>query len=85
MKPGKYQVILRYACDKGRQGSDCVFATQSNTIKFVTQSKHRQWQPDVHDIGVIEIKEGDSLFRMKCSKMKADWIMDFYDVEFVEQ
>lgn len=82
MKPGKYRVTINYACDTNRQGSACVFASQSQNLPFTTKGKNKKWQLGSHVLGELDLKASDSRFRLKCNKLKADWCIDFDSVEF---
>lgn len=82
IKPGKYEVVLNYSCDKNRQGSAMTFTTLAGTKKFKTTSKAAKWSPSSHSMGVIDIKSNDHI-TLKCTKLKADWVLDFHDITFV--
>ena len=82
IKAGNYNVILNYACEIKRQGSDMSFSNGKQTIKFQTTSKHSKWTVDAHNIGKMSLKPGDKL-TLKCSKLKADWVLDFHNIQFV--
>jgi hypothetical protein len=57
------------------------FSSGGQNIGFHTESKAAEWTAAKHPIGKMRLKAGDKVV-LKCSELKADWVLDFHGIEF---
>ena len=81
-KSGHYKIIFHYMNDKNRQGSEMMFSGGLQEKSFLTKSQRSKWGPEQEELGVFAIQPGNRL-KLYCTKLKADWVLDFLRLEFI--